>query len=121
MAHESYPATSGSGINKHQLLSLESMCQLCQKGKIFLRGGFPVIFTCNEFSDLNLMRWAQLRVHNIVFVEPGGYISYLLFKGKLMSCILFPYDIRNHIFLQPEPREHVFKIVIFLERGSNKL
>src|SRR2546423_1884127 len=121
MAHESYAATSGSRIKKYQLLSLESTCQLCEKGKIILRGGFSVIFIGNEFSNLNFMGCTQLRAHNIVFVEPGDYISYLFFKGKLKSSVLFPYNIRNNIFLQPEPREHVLKLVVLAERGSDKL
>src|SRR5438034_8120742 len=121
IAHDSYDATSGSSVYKYQLLSLESTCQLCQKGKVFLRGGFPVIFIGNEFSHLNFMGCTQLRAHNIVFVEPGDYISYLFFKGKLKSSVLFPYNIRNNIFLQLEPREYVLKLVILPERGSDKL
>ena len=67
------------------------------------------------------MGCTQCRGHNIVFVKPGDYIFYQLFKGKLMGSILFPYHIRNNIFLQPEPRDHVLKLIVLAQRGSDKL
>src|SRR5437588_1381948 len=121
MAHESYAPTSWSRIKKHQFLSLESMCQFLHKSKVFLRSRFPVIFKCDEFSHLNFMGCTQCRAHNIVFVKPGDYIFYQLFKGKLMGSILSPYHIRNNIFLQPEPRDHVLKLSVRAQRGSDKL